>query len=152
MALDLKQTIVTVKGLIIFGWIIAAIRLVLDLSAPDMSMYFGVYYAMPLAYLYYGLTGKMDDLPWSRLAIAMVVVGFFVWFIPNTITYTAAQFMGWDFGRFSAEIQDSTIGKILSGLSISGVTFVAGAGWSVVFGSLLIYLPRRFRKQNPHAA
>lgn len=156
MALDLKQTIVTVKGLIIFGWIIASIRLVLDLSAPEISMYFGVYYGMPLVYLYYGLTGKMDHLSWSRLAIAMVVVAFFVWFIPNVITYTTAQFMGWEFGRFSADrnewIQDSSIRKVLSGLGISAVTFVAGSVWSIVFGSVLIFLPRRFRKKSSHTA
>ena len=82
-------------------------------------------------------------------APALIILGFFVWFVPNLITYTTAQFMGWDFGRFApgraAPIAEGTVGKLLTGLGLGAGTMLAGTGWSIVFGSLLIYLPNQMR-------
>lgn len=152
MALDLNNTWTHVKGLIYFGWLIAAIRFILEFAAPAQSMYFGVYFVMPLAYLYYGVKGKLDDLSWPQLALAMVMVAFFVWFIPNSISYTTAQFAGWEHGRFSVaqatpEAAGTAVGDIINGVTTALITFVGGTLWSIVFSTLLIWLPGRRRKR-----
>lgn len=152
MALDIKTLWPRIRGLVFFGWAVALIRFILEFTAPDYAMYIGVYFVMPVAYLYYGVTGRLDDLSWPRLALAMVMVAFFVWFIPNAISYTTAQFMGWQHGRFSADIAASAGGKILSGLGVAVVTFVGGALWSVVFGTLLTWLPGHRRRKKLMAA
>lgn len=155
MPLNLREIVSSVKGLIVFGWIVAAIRFVLDITATDAAMFFGVYYAMPLAYLYMGVKAKFDHLSWTRLALTMVVVAFFVWLIPNVLTYTTAQFMEWDFGRFApgraAPIADGSIGKLITGLTLGFGTMLAGTGWSIVFATLFIYLPKRLRARAPKA-
>ena len=152
MAMGLGNLWNHVKGLIFFGWLVAIIRFALEFVAPEQAMYFGVYYVMPLAYLYYGLTGKLDDLKWPQLALGMVIVAFFVWFLPNSISYTTAQFLELEHGRFAADraaaIQDSAMGKIISGVSISLVTWVGGAVWSIVFSTLFIWLPGLRRKRS----
>ena len=157
MALELKDTCTHVRGLIYFGWVIAAIRFLLEFTAPDQSMYFGVYIIMPLAYLYYGIKGKLDDLTWPRLALGMVIVAFFVWFIPNCIAYTTAQFMAWDHGRFAAaqatpEAAATAIGKIMKGVGTAAITLVGGSVWSIVLSTLLIWLPGRRRKSKSQTA
>lgn len=153
MALELKDIWTYVRGLIYFGWLIAAIRFILEFAAPDQSMYIGVYFIMPLAYLYYGLKGKLDDLTWPRLALGMVMVAFFVWFIPNCISYTTAQFMAWDHGRFAAEkIATTAIGKIMKGTGTAAITLVPGSVWSIVLSTLLIWLPGRRRKSKHQIA
>jgi hypothetical protein len=149
MPLNLKEIVSSVKGLIFFGWIVAAIRLALDITATDAAMYFGVYYAMPLAYLYMGVKAKLDHLSWTRLALSMVVVAFFVWLIPNVITYTTAQFMEWDFGRFApggaGTIAASSFDKLITGVTLGFGTMLPGTGWSIVFATLFIYVPKRIR-------
>lgn len=152
MALDFSQTWTSVRGLVFFGWLIAAMRLLLEMVAPDQARYIGVYFVMPAAYLYYGLNGRLDGLTWPRLAIAMITVAFYVWFVPNALTYTTAQFMGWENGRFAAEsagpIAATAIGKIGSGLTTAGGTFIGGILWSILWGSLLIWIPARWRKRQ----
>lgn len=152
MALDFCKTWNSVRGLVFFGWMIASMRLLLEMVAPEQARFFGVYYVMPAAYLYYGLTGKLDGLTWPRMATAMVTVAFFVWFVPNALSYTTAQFMGWEYGRFAPASSgpiNTTIGaKIQSGLITASQTFVGGSLWSIVWGSLLIWLPGRWRKRQ----
>lgn len=151
MALELGKTWSRVCGLVIFGWIVAVIRFGLEIVAPEQSMFFGVYYGMLAAYLC--ITGKLDDLSWPRLAEAMIMVAFLVWFIPNAISYTVAQFMGWQHGRFAAEtLGDTASRKIISGVGTAVGTFVGGTLWSLVFGTLVIWLPGRRRKRQAQAA
>lgn len=147
-----------IQGLVIFGWIVALIRLLLEVVAPEQSMYFGVYWMMPLAYLYYGMTGKWDDLPWSRVALSIVAVAFLVWCLPNAITYNIATFAGWDHGRFSAASYPTILGRdtavmaILNGLVVSVVTGIVGSAWSVVWSTLLLWLPGHFRRRKLQTA
>lgn len=152
MALNFSQTWASVRGLVYFGWLIAAMRLLIEMVAPEQSRFIGVYYVMPAAYLYYGLNGKLADLAWPRLATAMVTVAFWVWFVPNALSYTTAQFMGWEFGRFAAASAGpiaATAGeKIGSGLVIASQTFVGGSLWSIVWGTALIWVPGRWRKRQ----
>ena len=152
MALDFSQTWASARGLVFFGWLIAAMRLLLEIVAPEQARLFGVYYVMPAAYLYYGLNGKLDGLTWPRLAMAMITVAFYVWFVPNALSYTTAQFMGWQDGRFAVEsagpIAVTAGGKIVSGLKTASQTFVGGLLWSIVWGSALIWVPSRWRKRQ----
>ncbi|MBM3265897.1 MAG: hypothetical protein FJY97_21105 [candidate division Zixibacteria bacterium] len=151
MALDIGKMWSRIYGLVIFGWIIAVIRFALEITAPDQAMFFGVYYGMVVAYLYYGIKGKMDDLSWARLAQAMVMIALLVWFIPNAIAYSVAQFMGWQHGRFAEEtsgpIQPTASGKIMSGVGTAFGTFIGGTVWSLVLGTLFIWVPGLLRKR-----
>jgi hypothetical protein len=151
VALNLNALWPSIRGLVYFGWVVALIRFVLDIAMPDQAMWFGVYYMMPLGYLYYGITGKMDDLSAGRLTLAMLMTAFFVWLIPNTITYTAAQFIGLEQGRFAPDRGviapvESVLGKLGRGALTGFTTWIFGALWSALFGLLLIYLPGRIRR------
>ena len=119
-------------------------------------MWFGVYYTMPLVFIYAGIKGWFDGVTWPRLALAMAMVGVLVWFAPNTIIYTVAQFMEWSHGRFqaarSAPLSPTAMGKIVSGLGSSVITLVGGMVWSVAFGTLLIWLPARLRRGKAQPA
>ena len=147
-----------IQGLVIFGWIVALVRLLHEVVAPEQSMYFGVYWMMPLAYLYCGVTRKWDDLPWSRMALSIVAVAFLVWFLPNAVSYNIATFSGWEHGRFSPDAyptliaRDSGIATILNGLMVSVVTGVGGSAWSIVWGTLLIWMPGHFRRRKLQTA
>lgn len=143
-----------IRGLVFFGWIVAAARLLLDFTAPELSMYIGVYFLMPLAYLYYGVKGKWDHLSWRRVALSLIVVVFFVWFIPNLISYSTAFFVGLEHGRFSPENSGRMFGHhgpfmtILNGAMVAGGTFLAGSVWSVALGTLFIWLPGAMRRRQ----
>jgi hypothetical protein len=151
--MTLSQTWRYVRWLVFFGWIVAGIRYILEFVAPEQAWYFGVYFVMPLAYLYYGITGKMDDLSWKHLALAMIMVAFFVWFIPNAVAYTTGQFMGWQHGRFAADpIAASSPGKLGTGVRIAFITFIAGALWSILFSTLVTWLPGHVRRRKVQSA
>ncbi len=150
-----QQTLWTnIKALVFFGWVVAAIRLLLDFVAPDQSMYIGVYWMMPLAYLYFGLKGRWDHLPWRRVAVSLLAVVLLVWFIPNWISYSTAALVGLDHGRFSAESyqtvieRDTPIKIILNAGIVSAATFGAGSVWSLSLGTLFIWLPGALRRRQ----
>ncbi len=154
MTMDLTSLWSNIRGLVFFGWAVAATRLLLDFVAPEQSMYVGVYYLMPVAYLYFGLRGKWDHLPWRQAALALVAVAFFVWFIPNFIAYSAAFLTGLEQGRFSPGNSGRLSGfegpfmTILNGGWVAGITFLVGSAWSVVLGTLLIWLPGALRRRR----
>ena len=138
-----------IRGLVLFGWAVAAIRLLLDFVAPEQSMYFGVYWMMPVAYLYYGLKGKWDHLPWRWVAGSLLAVVFLVWFVPNWISYSTAALVGLDHGRFSAVIKlDTPVKTILNAGIVSATTFGAGSVWSLSLGTLFIWLPGALRRRQ----
>ena len=146
------------KPLIFFGWIVAAIRFLLEFSAPQLAWYFGVYWLMPIALLYFGtLRRRFDHLSWPKLALAMVLVGMLVWFLPNAISYTTAQFEGWTHGRFAPNVQSAPIaptdfGKIRTGVVVGFLTGLAGSVWCIVWASLLVWLPVVLRRRRALAA
>lgn len=146
-----------IRGLVFFGWIVAATRLLLDFVAPEQSMYIGVYFLMPLAYLYYGMKGRWDHLSWRRTAFSLVVVVFLVWFIPNLISYSTAFFTGLEHGRFSPENSGRNLAlqgpvmTVVNGAMVAGGTFLAGSVWSVSLGTLFIWLPGAMRRRQGRA-
>ena len=143
-----------IRGLVFIGWIIAATRLLLDFVAPEQSMFIGVYFLMPVAYLYYGLKGKWDHLPWKHIAGALIVVVLLVWFIPNWVAYSTAALAGLDHGRFSPEAYQTVIERdtpfkiILNAGIVSVGTFAAGSVWSLALGTMLIWLPGAMRRRR----
>lgn len=154
MTSDQPSLWLDIRGLVIFGWIVAATRLLLDFVAPEQSMFIGVYFLMPLAYLYYGLKGKWDHLPWKRTASALLVVVLLVWFVPNWIAYSTAALAGLDHGRFSPEAyqtvieRDTPVKIILNAGIVSAATFAAGSVWSISLGTLFIWLPGAMRRRQ----
>lgn len=146
-----------IRGLVFFGWIVAATRLLLDFVAPEQSMFIGVYFLMPVAYLYCGLKGRWDHLAWRRVAGSLIVVVFLVWFIPNWVSYSTAALVGLDHGRFSPEAyqtvieRDSPVKIILNAGIVSAATFAAGSVWSVSLGTLFIWLPGAMRRRQARA-
>lgn len=163
-----------VLPLVIFGWIVAAIRLALDAGWPEATVtwYFGLFVLMPVAIAVIGLRGRWGPIPWLRMAGTMVVVALLVWGIGNAIAYTVAQFAGWQHGRFapgvevvgadgttvreggrSAPLQDTAIAKLGVGLLHGLLSSVAASVWCTVFGTLLVWLPARLRgTPTPRAA
>ena len=152
------------RGLVIFGWSIAAIRLMLDAWVPDNPAHYsvGVFYLIPLALAYIGLTRRWGPIPWKSLALTMLMLGLLVWAVPNTIAYTTGQFMEWDHGRFApgtevtgpdgetvlqgqkaAPLQPTAMGKIGSGMFMGMLGGVVGTVFCTVLGTLLIWLPGR---------
>jgi hypothetical protein len=142
-----------VEGLVYFGWAVAMIRYALEFVAPTASMYVGVYYAMPLALLYCAIRRKLDHLSWPRLALAMILMGVCVWLVPNAIAYTTGQFLGWQHGRFtpqerSAPVAETALGKVTTALTVAGATTIAGSLWSILWATVLIWVPRTVRQRG----
>jgi hypothetical protein len=143
-----------VKPLVFFGWVVAAIRFALEFTAPQQAWYFGVYWLMPIALLYFGLVRhRLDHLSWPRLALAMILVGMLVWFVPNAISYSTAQFQGWTHGRFAPNVQSAPIaptpvGKIRTGVVVGFLTGLAGSVWCIVWSTLLVWLPAYLRRRH----
>ena len=152
-AVVLKSLWNDVKPLVWFGWAVAAIRFALEFVAPQQAWYFGVYWLMPVALIYYGVQKKLDHLSWPRLALSMLIVGVLVWGLPNVIVYTTAQFQGWTHGRFTPQTQSAPIaatsaGKIQAGLVVGALTALGGSVWSIVWSTLVIWLPSYVRRRK----
>lgn len=85
------------------------------------------------------------------------------WGIPNTLSYTTAQFLGWQHGRFyyggpddpanrAAPIAATVLGKLGWGVLQGAVTSVAGTIWCTAFGTLFVWLPARLRRRGGREA
>jgi hypothetical protein len=147
------------KPLVIFGSTVAAIRLALDATAPDfvVTMHFGLYYLMPVAMLVIGLQGRWGPVRWTTMAGTMIILGFVVWGVWNSIAYTTGQFMEWTHGRFyPGEGQDheaaraappaaTATAKIGFGLLHGLLSSITSSIWCIGFGTVLIWLPGRLR-------
>ncbi|MHC5063949.1 MAG: hypothetical protein ACYTG5_08240 [Planctomycetota bacterium] len=135
--------------LVLYGWIIGAIRLALEFVAPDNAMYIGLYYLMPVGLLWVGLQYKWGTVRWTQVAGSMVLLAFCTWFPCNSGAYITGQFMEWQHGRFSpnasAALSETVTGKLWGGLSTGFVTAIAGSVWCLIWGSLVIWLPARMR-------
>ncbi len=138
--------------LVLYGWVVGAIRYALEFIAPDQSMYFGLYYLMPVALLWVGVTRRWGAVRWTQVAVTMVALAFLTWFVCNTTAYVTGQFVGWQHGRFSpaaaAPLADDTLGKLWGGLSTGFLTAVGGSVWCVVWGTVVIWLPARLGRRT----
>ncbi len=142
---------VAVRPVVLFGWVVAALRLLLDWCASTrpslqpLTMFVGVYALMPLGIAVATWKGRFDGFRWRRLALAMWLVALLCWGLPNAVAYSAGQFGGWDFGRFvgtgeearTAPIQDGTALKLLAGAGVGLMTHLLGTVWCVVWASAL---------------
>jgi hypothetical protein len=92
----------------------------------------------------------------------MVALGFAVWGVCNSVTYTVGQFMEWTDGRYfpgelvtdasgvetyvdgrAAPLADSALGKVGAGLLHGALSSVAGSVWCIAFGTLFVWVYRR---------
>ncbi len=135
--------------LVVYGWVIGAIRYLLEFIAPDQAWYFGLYYCMPVALLFVGLSKKWGAVRWTQVAGTMVALAILTWFVCNSIAYVTGQFMEWRHGRFptASPIADTVLGKLWAGLSMAAGTTIGGTLWCVVWGTLAIWLPTRLGKK-----
>jgi hypothetical protein len=150
-----------IRGLVLFGWLVALLRFGLEPTAKpaqgDVAWILSVYFLMPVAFVWTGIRGTFDDLRWPKIALIAALIGILVWAIPNAIIYTTAQFLGWTHGRFApndraAPLATTTLGRLGAGLGVAGMTAIAGAIWSLVWMTLVVWLPgvvRRRRKTKP---
>lgn len=140
------------RPLILFGLAVAAVRFALDFARLDAAMWFGVYYALPVALLVAGVRGTYDDLSWWRLVRGMMLVALCCWFVPNVISYTTGQFLGWTHGRFAqgrtAPIADTSVMRVLAGLMVGGGTTIAGTLWLAAWSSVVVWLPALVRSRR----
>jgi hypothetical protein len=138
--------------LILFGWAIGAIRYLLDFLAPDQAMYMGLYYLMPVALLWIGMTRRWGAVSWRQVAGTMVLLAFCTWFVWNSTAYLTGQFLGWEHGRFApnraAPVAETLFGKVWGGVSTGFLTAIAGSVWCLVFGTVFIWLPARFQSKS----
>lgn len=137
--------------LVLIGWVVATIRLVLEFQAPDQSMWFGVYYVMPLVLLIVGVRGMWGPIGWPAMAATAFLLALLVWGVPNAIAYTLGQFLDWTHGRFepgerAAKIADNPLTKLGLGLAQGGLTSLAGAVWCILAGTLFVWIPARLRR------
>jgi hypothetical protein len=141
-----------VRGLVLFGLLVALVRFGIDASIkPERShplFYVGVDVLMPIAYLVIGIRGIWDDIPWSKYWLIALMLGVLVWGIPNAITYTTAQFLGWQHGRFALPLGETTPGKLGRGLGVGGGSTIFGFVASLVVLTLLTWLPGWFRRRK----
>lgn len=145
-----RPILAVVRPLLLAGWAIAAVRLGLDAFAPALSMWFGVYYLMPVVAFVVGRGGAFDGVRWPRFALCMIVTGALVWGVPNLISYGTAQFAGWTHGRFqpnerSAPIGETTSAKLVAATMVGVATAAVGSVWMIVTGTLVAWLPSRRR-------
>ena len=141
-----------ILGLVVFGWAVALVRFFLDLTVPEHAMGFGVYFAMPVAFAYVGLTGRWGRVRWwPTIPGTMLVLALLVWGAVNWPVYTAAQFLGWEHGRFAPDrappLQDDALGKVIAGLSYAALSTLAATVWCTLWATLLIWLPARLRRE-----
>lgn len=146
------------RPLILCGLAAAALRLALDFARLDAAMYVGVYWVMPIALVVAGMSRIYDDLRWRRLALGMLLVALCCWFVPNSISYTLAQFQGWTHGRFAPDPEhpipkpESALGTIGIGLAIGAMSAaLGGTVWLLFWSTLLVWLPGRVRARRTAA-
>jgi len=102
MMQTIREVARELRPVIIVAWILAAARLVADHVTEDpgltwgISVYFGVFTML----LFCGMTGVLDHLLWKRALLGGVVLAVLCWFVPNTVSYTLAQFTNPGHGRF----------------------------------------------------
>ena len=101
----LRETFQGLKPVIYVLWLVAATRLLLDATSRDPNVYaaFGVYSASAALFIFCGLTGHLDGLGWKGWFKGALVLTVLCWFIPNSISYSVANFQGWDHGRFEVD-------------------------------------------------
>ncbi len=157
-----------VLPLLAFGWIVGAIRLTLDGIAPDWppTMYIGLYFTMPIAFVVIGWRGSWGSIRWGQLALTMLVVGYTVFAVWSAIAYTTGQFMEWTHGRFDPGVlevgadgeeirvgaradapRETVVGKLGAGLLHGVLTGVVSTVWCIGIGTLVIWLPGRVRRR-----
>lgn len=94
----MAQLLKRLQPVLYAGLVIAAIRYAMDWIAPDSSMGFGLYIAMPLVLLHAGLRGRYDDLGFKILP-GLFVTGFLIWFASGIVAYPTGALLDWEFGR-----------------------------------------------------
>ncbi len=129
--------------LVVYGWVIGAIRYLMDFIAPDQAWYIGLYFYMPLAILFVGLSKKWGAVRWGQVAVTMVALAFLTWFVWNSIAYVTGQFMGWEHGRYPAGIAETALGKVGRGVFTAFQTATAGSVWCLLWGTFAIWLPAK---------
>jgi hypothetical protein len=157
-----------IRGIVFFGWLIAAIRLILDATVhpaeKTWGWWIGVDILLPIAFIVVGIKGTLDDVPWPKYLLIALVFGVLIWGVPNLISYTTGQFMGWQHGRFEPMVKepgkffpksghapplaDSAGGKILTGLQVAGGSAAFGTVASLLVATLLIWLPGKIRRNR----
>lgn len=151
-----RPLLTVVRPLLYAGWAIAAVRLLLDAFAPDASMYFGLYYGLPVVLLVLGSRGAFDDLSWGRLSLAMILTALLVWAPMDAVAYVTGQFAGWTHGRFAADrappLRETAAERVAWGAVAGVLTSIAGSVWMVAAGTLLVWLPRRVGLRRSRAA
>ena len=134
---------------VLFGWCVAAIRLALDFQWPDgkVTMYFGVFYTVPLVLVWIGVTRRWGLIGWKAMAWTMLCVGALVWGLPNAISYTIGQFNGWQHGRFdpgrAAPVQEGALMKVGAGVLHGLISTLFSSAICIVVGSLFVWVPQR---------
>ena len=148
-----------IKPLVLVGLPIASLRLLAEFVAPNLAMYFGVYYLMPIVILVLGAKDAWGPIRWTLIPISMATMCLIVWGIPNTIAYTSGQFLEWNHGRFyfegwdsdqsrAAPIADTVVEKLGWGVSQGLLTSLVGTLWCTFWGTLLIWIPARRRHSS----
>ncbi|MSR75945.1 MAG: hypothetical protein EXS14_10810 [Planctomycetes bacterium] len=150
------------KPLVIFGWTVAALRLVFEFVAatrPDLqpyTMYFGIVYVMPVALLVAAWRKTFAEFTFGRLALAMWVLALLTWGLPNAISYTVGQFQEWTFGRFhgighnahTLPVADTVLSKLGTGIGVGLMTHIMGTVGCLVLATVLIWLPKRLMRRK----
>ena len=150
-----------------FGYLVATIRLGLDFWDPERAMWFGLYYTMPVALVFVGLTRRWGPIGWRPMALTMLVLGFLVWGVCNSIAYTVGQFLEWTDGRYSpgelvdgtwvetaqksrraAEPQATAPGKVMAGLVHGLISSLTSTVWCTAFGTLFLWVPKWTRRER----
>ncbi len=175
-----------VRWIVWILWIVAAIKLGLEFREAEDPIAFefagirwqgsiGVYYVSFVLLVVAAIRGTFDGLRYGKLALSALLLAVLGWCVPNTVTYTTAQFQGWTHGRFqppvspeeaarleaagevvpkerSAPIAATPAGKLGTGLLVGLMTTIAGFLWTFLWIHLLVVLPRRFGRPRGASA
>ncbi len=109
------DTFRTLKPVVYTAWVVAAVRLVLDATSTDPNMIASasVYTAVFVLFLFSAFTGFLDRLAWKGVFVGALMLGVLVWFAPNLISYTVAQFQGWNHTRYYVDQEHWAVQKRL---------------------------------------
>lgn len=137
--------------LVYCGWAIGALRLLLDAFAPDVAMYVGLYYLLPLVLIVFVAQRRFEPHGMGRCLLVAVVAAPLISFPVNTLAYGAAQFAGWTHGRFAddralpvaEELADKLLSAVVAGLGTS----LAGTVWLVLFTWVIVGTARLVRRR-----